>query len=96
MLRKAEVLKDRPASPLETAVYWIEYVIRHDGAPHLRSTVQQLQWYEKYLIDVLAVLAAVLLLALYVLKSVIKYIFQKLFKKSSKKIKKVKEEKKKN
>nr|CAD7426908.1 unnamed protein product [Timema monikensis] len=29
--------RDRPQTALETAVYWVEYVIRHRGAPHLRS-----------------------------------------------------------
>ncbi|XP_052871535.1 UDP-glucosyltransferase 2-like, partial [Anopheles cruzii] len=31
----AALYKDRPMSALDTAVYWVEYVIRHRGAPHL-------------------------------------------------------------
>ena len=27
--------KDQPIDPLENAVWWTEYVIRHKGAPHL-------------------------------------------------------------
>jgi glucuronosyltransferase len=42
---------------LEQAVYWTEYVIRHKGAPHLRSAVLDLAWYQYYLLDVIAVLA---------------------------------------
>jgi glucuronosyltransferase len=38
-------------------VYWTEYVIRHKGAPHLRSAVLDLAWYQYFLLDVIAVLA---------------------------------------
>ncbi|XP_025206181.1 UDP-glucuronosyltransferase 2A1-like [Melanaphis sacchari] len=52
----SEAFRDRPMSPLETAVYWIEYVIRHKGAPHLRSAAVGMPWYQYYLIDVLIVI----------------------------------------
>jgi len=32
-------------------------VIRHKGAPHLRSAVLDLAWYQYFLLDVIAVLA---------------------------------------
>jgi len=43
-------------SPLETAVYWTEYVIRHKGAPHLQSVAVGMPWYQYYLIDVLVII----------------------------------------
>ena len=61
---------------MEQAVYWTEYVIRHKGAPHLRSAVLDLAWYQYFLLDVIAVLALVavsLLVAMYcVSKAVIR------------------------
>lgn len=30
-------LRDQPQKPLDTAIYWIEYVIRHKGATHMIS-----------------------------------------------------------
>lgn len=42
-------------SPMETAVYWTEYVIRHKGAPHLRSVAVELSWYQYYLVDILCI-----------------------------------------
>lgn len=30
-------LRDQPQKPLETAMFWIEYVIRHRGATHMIS-----------------------------------------------------------
>lgn len=62
-------------SPLETAVYWTEYVIRHKGAPHLRSAAVGMPWYQYYLIDVLFVIlltvATIILLLYYLIFKVI-------------------------
>jgi glucuronosyltransferase len=38
-------------------VYWTEYIIRHKGAPYLRSAVLDLAWYQYFLLDVIAVLS---------------------------------------
>ncbi|XP_063220611.1 UDP-glycosyltransferase UGT5-like [Bacillus rossius redtenbacheri] len=54
--RVAQLFRDRPMSPLDTAVYWTEYVIRHEGARHLRSAAADLQWYQLWLLDVAACL----------------------------------------
>ncbi|XP_022185112.2 UDP-glycosyltransferase UGT5 isoform X3 [Nilaparvata lugens] len=73
--------RDRPQSPLETAVYWTEYVIRHKGAPHLRSAAVDLTWYQYLLLDVIAFLlllaVTVSLLFYYTLKFLIKRLFAK-------------------
>jgi glucuronosyltransferase len=37
-------------------VFWTEYVIRHKGAPHMRSAALDLAWYQYFLLDVIAVL----------------------------------------
>ncbi|KAJ8980271.1 hypothetical protein NQ317_005129 [Molorchus minor] len=35
--RRSKLMKDRPVKPKDLAVYWTEYIIRHNGAPHLRT-----------------------------------------------------------
>ncbi|XP_049762217.1 UDP-glucosyltransferase 2-like [Schistocerca cancellata] len=50
----SRLFRDRPRPPLEEAVYWVEYVIRHQGAPHLRSAAMDLAWYQYLLLDVAA------------------------------------------
>jgi len=55
--RLSRIYRDQPLTPLEQAVYWTEYVIRHKGAPHFRSAVLDLAWYQYFLLDVIAVLA---------------------------------------
>jgi glucuronosyltransferase len=57
--RLSRIYRDQPLTPLQQAVYWTEYVIRHKGAPHLRSAVLDLAWYQYFLLDVIAVLAIV-------------------------------------
>ena len=52
----SRLFRDRPQTPLETAIFWTEYVIRHGGAPHLRSAALDLTWYQYLLLDVIAVM----------------------------------------
>jgi glucuronosyltransferase len=57
-------------SPLSTAIFWTEYVIRHGGAPHMRSAALDLAWYQYLLIDVIAfilVIGAGILITLYII-----------------------------
>lgn len=49
--------RDKPMSPKETAVFWIEYVIRHQGAPQIRSPAVDLTLLEYNLVDVYLTLA---------------------------------------
>jgi glucuronosyltransferase len=66
----SRAFRDRPMSPLNTAIFWTEYVVRHGGAPHMRSAAVYLTWYQYLLLDVIAVLvliATVSLVAVYVI-----------------------------
>ncbi|XP_076042879.1 UDP-glycosyltransferase UGT5-like [Oratosquilla oratoria] len=47
------ILRDQKATPIDRAVWWTEYVIRHRGAPALRSTGADLSWVEYLCLDVL-------------------------------------------
>ncbi|XP_065202682.1 UDP-glycosyltransferase UGT5-like [Planococcus citri] len=49
--------KDRPLSPQDTVVYWSEYVVRHDGAHHLRTPAARMPWYQYILLDVIGFVA---------------------------------------
>lgn len=66
----ARMFHDRPMSPLNTATFWTEYVIRHGGAPHMRSAALDLAWYQYLLLDVVAfllVIGAGSLITLYII-----------------------------
>lgn len=65
--RVQRLIKDQEASPLEKAVYWTEYVLRHKGADHLKSPASGVKWYKYYMVDMAAFLALIVicLVALY-------------------------------
>lgn len=52
--RRSKLIHDRPIKPLDLAVYWTEFVIRHKGAPHLRVAGVDLPWYKYLLLDVIS------------------------------------------
>ena len=52
------LVMDQMSKPMERAVWWIEYAIRHPGGmKHMRSPVHQLHWSQYFLLDVYAFLA---------------------------------------
>mgnify|MGYP002716456047 FL=1 len=48
----AAKFKERPLSPMNTAIYWTEYVLKFKGAPHLRPSSKKLYWFSESLLDV--------------------------------------------
>ncbi|KAJ3642467.1 hypothetical protein Zmor_025253 [Zophobas morio] len=63
--RRSKIIRDRPMKPIDEALYWIEYVIRHQGAPHLRYPGINLNWFQRNLIDVAAFVAFVALVPIF-------------------------------
>ncbi|XP_068688914.1 UDP-glucuronosyltransferase 2C1-like [Montipora foliosa] len=61
-MRISKLMQDKPRLPVETAADWIEYVLRHGGARHLRAQVFNIPWYQYYLLDVMAFLVTVVTL----------------------------------
>lgn len=57
----SSVIRDQIETPVERAVYWSEYVIRHKGAFHMRSAARELNFYQYHSIDVLAFLTLILI-----------------------------------
>uniref|UniRef100_A0A1I8PE68 UDP-glucuronosyltransferase n=1 Tax=Stomoxys calcitrans TaxID=35570 RepID=A0A1I8PE68_STOCA len=49
---KSLQFRDQQNTPLERAIYWIEYVLRHNGAGHLRNLGQNLSLVEFYNLDI--------------------------------------------
>lgn len=59
--RLSRLHKDQPVKPQDSALFWIEYVMRHKGAAHLRTEAYKMPWYSYHSLDVLACLLVVLL-----------------------------------
>lgn len=60
MQRLSAVHRDQPVTPLSTAVFWVEFVMRHGGARHLRLASYDLNWFQYHSLDT----GAALLIAL--------------------------------
>ncbi|XP_068186139.1 UDP-glucuronosyltransferase-like isoform X2 [Antennarius striatus] len=56
---------DRPVEPLDLAVFWTEFVMRHKGAAHLRAAAHELNWVQYHSLDVLGFLFIILLTVLW-------------------------------
>lgn len=60
--RQAQLLstihRDQPDHPVSRAVYWINYMLRHNGAAHLRAAVYDVSLVQYFLLDVLLALGA--------------------------------------
>ncbi|XP_033212469.1 UDP-glucuronosyltransferase 2B1-like [Belonocnema kinseyi] len=65
----SRLFQDRPLSPMETAIFWIEYVIRN-GAEPLRSPALNLYWWQIELLDVYGFLLFCLILVFYIISIV--------------------------
>ncbi|XP_075222127.1 UDP-glycosyltransferase UGT5-like isoform X2 [Lycorma delicatula] len=74
MMRLSSITKDKPMSPVDTAVWWVEYVLRHKGASHLRPAVLDLTWYQYFMIDILIFVLAILFIIVYLLNFIYKNI----------------------
>ncbi|XP_074490132.1 UDP-glucuronosyltransferase 2C1-like [Sebastes fasciatus] len=64
MQRLSRLHRDQPMKPLDQAVFWIEYVIRHKGARHLQTQSNKMSWFVYNSVDVIAALLAVVLLTI--------------------------------
>lgn len=67
-IRVSKIIRGHERSPTDTIVDWIEYVVKTDGAHHLKVEGENLWFYEYYNLDVL--LAIVIFM----------YIFIRIFK----------------
>lgn len=48
----SELFKDNLENPMEKAIYWIEYIIRHNGAYHLKYEGKNLNIIQYYSFDI--------------------------------------------
>ncbi|KAM6982720.1 UDP-glucuronosyltransferase 2A2-like [Tautogolabrus adspersus] len=58
MLKLSQLHRDKPIKPIDNAVFWTEYVMRHKGAAHLRTESYKLPWYVYHNLDVMAFFVA--------------------------------------
>ncbi|KAF5298203.1 hypothetical protein FQA39_LY02627 [Lamprigera yunnana] len=74
---RSKIMHDEPMKPLEKAMFWIEYVLRHNGARHLRTAALDLYWYQMLGLDVLAFTLIVIAGVAWYLCKYFKFVFGK-------------------
>ncbi|XP_042534258.1 UDP-glucuronosyltransferase 2B31-like isoform X2 [Dipodomys spectabilis] len=57
-MRLSRIQHDQPVKPLDRAVFWVEFVMRHKGAKHLRPALHDLNWFQYHSLDVIGFLLA--------------------------------------
>ncbi|KAG5674908.1 hypothetical protein PVAND_004853 [Polypedilum vanderplanki] len=73
--RESELSRDRPMHAQDTAIYWVEYILRHHGAPHLHYPGADLNFFQDNSIDVFLFIIAVLYATWKLLKFICKFCF---------------------
>ncbi|GLV33061.1 UDP-glycosyltransferase family 36 member D1 [Carabus blaptoides fortunei] len=79
--------RDRPLSPMDTAIYWVEYVARHGGAPRMRSAAVDMPLYQYLLLDVIAFVLVILALLLVIMYRLAGFILGLMFSNKQEKLK---------
>lgn len=69
---------DQPETPLQRALYWIEYVLRHDGAVHLKSPAVNMSYFQILLLDIIIPTILIVSISIYITYFLVKIIFKKL------------------
>ncbi|XP_059525741.1 UDP-glucuronosyltransferase 2A3-like isoform X4 [Myotis daubentonii] len=64
-MRLSSIHHDQPIKPLDRAVFWIEFVMRHKGAKHLRPAAHNLTWVQYHSLDVIGFLLACVATAIF-------------------------------
>lgn len=86
--KQAILAKDRPLSAQDTAVYWVEYVLRHKGAPHLHYPGADLNFFQANSIDVILFIIAIIYAVFKTIKFICGFIFCRSKKNKNEKLKK--------
>ena len=51
---------DQPLHPLDRAVWWLEYLLRHPHNPDMKPVTHELNWLQYFLLDVIAAILLIL------------------------------------
>ncbi|XP_072948769.1 UDP-glycosyltransferase UGT5-like [Epargyreus clarus] len=75
--------KDRPMTPLDTAMFWIEYVLRHKDADFMKSPARDMSWFRYFMLDlytvvitIIIVLAILVIIGIRLIKLISEYLMK--------------------
>lgn len=65
---------DHPMKSIDRAMWWIEYVLRHNGTRHLRSPTADVSWAAYLLLDVILVIVSVITISILLIYKLLAYL----------------------
>lgn len=71
--------RDQPMKPLDRAMFWIEFVMRHKGAAHLKTDSYKMSWIQYHSIDVIALLLVLVIVMTLICILTVKCLWRKVF-----------------
>ncbi|XP_041857092.1 UDP-glucuronosyltransferase-like [Melanotaenia boesemani] len=83
MVELSQAHLDRPVQPVDLAVFWTEFVMRHKGATHLRVAAHDLNWIQYHSLDVIGFLVIILITVLWLTMKCCLFFTRKCFRKSN-------------
>ncbi|CAL8102801.1 unnamed protein product [Orchesella dallaii] len=78
MQRLKTIFRDRPMTPLDTAVWWTEYVLRSEDTSHLRPAGNYQYWFQRRQLDVWLFLFTATMISIFTILFLLKTIFRKI------------------
>ncbi|CAH0389903.1 unnamed protein product [Bemisia tabaci] len=73
MKKLSLISHDFTSKSMENAIFWIEHVARHGGAPHLRPSTADSSYFEFLCLDILSVILVITTVVLYLLYFICKF-----------------------
>lgn len=69
----SERYRDQLRPPLDTAIHWVEHVIRTKGAHHLHSAAVDMPFYAYHNLDILAFVCIIVYLVFLMLRKIYRF-----------------------
>ncbi|XP_008049633.1 UDP-glucuronosyltransferase 2B17-like isoform X2 [Carlito syrichta] len=77
VMKLSRIHHNQPVKPLDRAVFWIEFVMRHKGARHLRVAAHDLTWFQYHSLDVIGFLLACVVTVIFIITKCCLFCFRK-------------------
>lgn len=66
------IWKDRPMSPMDTAIFWLEYMIRNKGAEYMKNPARNMNWFAYTMLDIYAFILVIFIVVVAILVKLMK------------------------
>ncbi|KAJ0171764.1 hypothetical protein K1T71_012527 [Dendrolimus kikuchii] len=76
IIRLRSIMNDQPQTALDRSVWWVEHVLRHKGAEHLRSPAANMSWSEYLELELVSVVLLSVISFVSLIIVMLRYLFK--------------------